>query len=140
MKGRSSMNTEDLIKRAKTIREKAYVPYSQFPVGAALLTTSGKVYDGCNIENAAYPVTCCAERVAIFKAISEGETSFDTLAVVADTDRPVPPCGSCRQVISEFFDAQTKVHTTNLHGDVKTLTVDQLLPYSFSANDLNDQE
>jgi len=93
------MNTDDLIKRAKTIREKAYVPYS-----------------------------------------SEGETSFNALAVVADTDRPVPPCGSCRQVISEFFDAQSIVHTTNLQGDVKTLTVDQLLPYSFSANDLKDHE
>lgn len=138
MKGRSSMKTEDLVNRAKTIREKAYVPYSKFPVGAALLTSTGKVYEGCNIENAAYPVTCCAERVAIFKAISDGEYSFDTLAVVADTDRPVPPCGSCRQVISEFFDGKTKVHTTNLNGDIKTLTVEELLPYSFTSNDLND--
>ncbi|QSS98423.1 cytidine deaminase [Pontibacillus sp. ALD_SL1] len=130
------MNTEQLINHAKEVRNRAYVPYSKFPVGAAILMKSGKVYEGCNIENAAYPVTCCAERVAIFKAISEGETDFEQIAVVADTNRPVPPCGSCRQVISEFFDQDTKVHTTNLSGEVKTLTVRELLPYSFNQDDL----
>lgn len=130
------MNTEQLIDRAKEVRNRAYVPYSKFPVGAAILMKSGKVYEGCNIENAAYPVTCCAERVAIFKAISEGETDFEEIAVVADTNRPVPPCGSCRQVISEFFEQDTKVHTTNLSGELKTLTVRELLPYSFNQDDL----
>ncbi|MCD5322946.1 MULTISPECIES: cytidine deaminase [Pontibacillus] len=130
------MNTEQLIERAKEVRNKAYVPYSKFPVGAAIRMKSGKVYEGCNIENAAYPVTCCAERVAIFKAISEGETEFEELVVVADTNRPVPPCGSCRQVISEFFTQDTNVHTTNLDGEVKTLTVGELLPYSFNQDDL----
>lgn len=132
------MNKEELIKQAINVRERAYVPYSKFPVGAALLTKSGKVYTGCNVENAAYPVVCCAERVAIFKAISEGDNEFTSLAVVADTDRPVPPCGSCRQVISEFFDSKVEIHTSNLHGDEKTLTVEELLPYSFSKNDLSE--
>lgn len=97
------MTKQNLIDEAINIRNKAYVPYSKFQVGAALLTKSGKIYTGCNIENAAYPVSCCAERVAIFKAISEGETEFVEMAVAADTERPVPPCGSCRQVMSEFL-------------------------------------
>lgn len=108
------MSTNKLIEEAIKIRERAYVPYSKFQVGAALLTESGKIYTGCNIENAAYPVACCAERVAIFKAISEGETKFQELAVAADTARPVPPCGSCRQVMSEFFDKSMPIHLTNL--------------------------
>jgi len=125
-----------LINEAKLIRDKAYVPYSKFQVGAALQTQSGEVYSGCNIENAAYPVSCCAERVAIFKAISEGKTNFTEMAVVADTERPVPPCGSCRQVMSEFFEPTMKVHLTNLQGMVKTLQVQELLPFSFEPSDL----
>ncbi|MEN1969385.1 cytidine deaminase [Lentibacillus sp. N15] len=130
------MNNTNLIDEAKSIREKAYVPYSKFPVGAALLTKSGKIYTGCNIENAAFPVSCCAERVAIFKAISNGETEFKEMAVAADTPRPVPPCGSCRQVMSEFFDQMMPVHLTNLHGDTKTVTVNELLPFSFKPDDM----
>lgn len=126
-----------LINEAKAIRDKAYVPYSNFQVGAALQTQSGKIYTGCNIENAAYPVSCCAERVAIFKAISEGEMNFSEMAVVADTERPVPPCGSCRQVMSEFFEPTMKVHLTNLQGTVKTLQVQELLPFSFESSDLH---
>ncbi|WP_407268658.1 cytidine deaminase [Radiobacillus sp. PE A8.2] len=130
------MDTKQLIEKAKEIRSKAYVPYSKFQVGAALLTKSGKLYLGCNIENAAYPVSCCAERVAIFKAISDGETDFQEIAVVADTKRPVPPCGSCRQVMSEFFEKDTKIHTSNLSNDQKTITMEELLPFSFSQSDL----
>ncbi|MDL4840843.1 cytidine deaminase [Aquibacillus rhizosphaerae] len=130
------MDKLNLIEKAKEAREKAYTPYSKFQVGAALLMKSGKVYLGCNIENAAYPVSLCAERVAIFKAISEGETDFEQLAVVADTDRPVPPCGSCRQVMSEFFSKSMDVHTSNLHNKVKTMTVEELLPFSFEPSDL----
>ncbi|MFD1038650.1 cytidine deaminase [Virgibacillus byunsanensis] len=130
------MNQEDLLKEAINSRNKAYVPYSKFPVGAALLTKSGKLYTGCNIENAAYPVTCCAERVAIFKAIEDGEFTFAELAVAADTQRPVPPCGSCRQVMSEFFDSTTKIHLTNLHNNTKTITMEELLPFSFQPSDL----
>ncbi|SDQ55384.1 cytidine deaminase [Virgibacillus subterraneus] len=133
------MSEKELIQEAITIRNKAYVPYSKFPVGAALLTKSGKVYTGCNIENAAYPVSCCAERVAIFKAIADGEREFKEMAVVADTKRPVPPCGSCRQVMSEFFDSNLTVHLTNLHNDIKSITMDDLLPFSFQPEDLTEK-
>ncbi|MDC3413012.1 cytidine deaminase [Aquibacillus sp. 3ASR75-11] len=134
------MDKLTLLNKAKEIREKAYTPYSHFKVGAVLLTKSGNLYTGCNIENAAYPVTCCAERVAIFKAISEGETEFNEMAVVADTKRPVPPCGSCRQVMSEFFSKDTRIHTANLLDEVKTVTMDALLPYSFESDDLNEDK
>ena len=130
------MAKQDLIDEAINMRTNAYVPYSKFKVGAALATKSGKVYTGCNIENAAYPVTCCAERVAIFKAISEGETDFAAMAVAADTDRPVPPCGSCRQVMSEFFKPDMEIHLTNLNKEVKTFTMEKLLPFSFNTDDL----
>lgn len=128
-----------LIEAAKTIREKAYVPYSRFQVGAALQTVSGNIYTGCNIENAAYPVTCCAERVAIFQAIANGEKSFTEMAVVADTERPVPPCGSCRQVMSEFFPSDMLIHLTNLKEDVKTVKMEELLPFSFQPSDLEQE-
>ena len=130
------MTMNNLLEEAIKIRENAYVPYSKFQVGAALLTKSGNVYTGCNIENAAYPVSCCAERVAIFKAISEGETEFVQMAVAADTERPVPPCGSCRQVMSEFFAPQMEIHLTNLNKDVKTFTMEKLLPFSFNNDDM----
>ncbi|WP_026906526.1 cytidine deaminase [Paucisalibacillus globulus] len=130
------MSNQELINKAIEIREQAYVPYSKFKVGAALLTKSGKIYTGCNIENAAYPVSLCAERVAIFKAISEGETEFIELAVVADTERPVPPCGSCRQVMSEFFDSKMNIHLTNLNDNTMTVRMEELLPFSFQKSDM----
>ncbi|MTH52465.1 cytidine deaminase [Bacillus mangrovi] len=132
------MNTDMLISEAKTARERAYVPYSKFKVGAALLTKSGKVYGGCNIENAAYSMCNCAERTALFKAYSEGEREFTAIAVVADTKRPVPPCGACRQVISELCSKDMKVILTNMNGSIEELTVRELLPGAFSAEDLND--
>lgn len=130
------MNKEELIKEAKKVREMAYVPYSGFSVGAALLTKSGNVYTGCNIENAAYPVTCCAERVAIFKAISNDERDFLQMAIIADTKNPVSPCGSCRQVMSEFFKDTMKIHLANLGGMSETITMGELLPYAFHSSDL----
>ncbi|WP_205135916.1 cytidine deaminase [Virgibacillus halotolerans] len=130
------MTKDQLIEEAIKMREKAYVPYSKFPVGAALVTKSGKVYTGCNIENAAFPVTCCAERVAIFKAIADGEVVFSEMAVAAETKRPVPPCGSCRQVMSEFFDPKMRIHLTNLEYEIKTVSVEDLLPFSFQPEDL----
>jgi cytidine deaminase len=136
MRGMKEMSQNELLNAAKEVWERAYVPYSKFRVGAAIKTKSGKVYKGCNIENAAYPVSCCAERVAIFKAVSEGERDFVGLAVVADTDRPVPPCGSCRQVISEFCDPKMEVQIANMKGDIKIMTVEELLPFSFSPKDL----
>jgi cytidine deaminase len=132
------VNRNQLIEEAKAAREKAYVPYSKFKVGAALLTADGKVYHGCNIENAAYSMTNCAERTALFKAYSEGDKEFVSLAVIADTDRPVSPCGACRQVIAELCPKDMVVILTNLKGDIKEMTVEELLPGAFSAEDMND--
>ncbi|MBU5265451.1 cytidine deaminase [Virgibacillus proomii] len=129
---------DDLLEAAKSIRNRAYVPYSAFPVGAALRTKSGNTYTGCNIENAAYPVSCCAERIAIFQAIANGEKDFTEMAVVADTDRPVPPCGSCRQVMSEFFKPDMIIHLSNLKDDIKTVTMEEILPFSFQPSDLTE--
>lgn len=131
------MNFEQLINEAIKARDRAYVPYSKFGVGAALLTTDGKVYHGCNIENAAYSMCNCAERTALFKALSEGDRDYQMLAVVADTDRPCSPCGACRQVISELCPRDMKVVLTNLKGDILELTVEDLLPGAFSPEDLH---
>ncbi|WP_060678928.1 cytidine deaminase [Virgibacillus halodenitrificans] len=133
------MYRKQLIEKAIKIKECAYVPYSKFQVGAAVLTGSGRIYTGCNIENAAYPLSCCAERVAIFNAISNGEKEFKEMAVVADTQRPVPPCGSCRQVMSEFFSSDMRIHLTNLENEVKTVTMEELLPFSFQPSDLHNK-
>ncbi|WP_282068604.1 cytidine deaminase [Bacillus pumilus] len=132
------MNKQELISEAAKARDFAYVPYSKFKVGAALLSNDGKVYGGCNIENAAYGMCNCAERTALFKAYSEGITSFQMLAVVADTDRPVSPCGACRQVISELCAPDMPVILTNLKGHIYETTVNELLPGAFSPEDLND--
>ncbi|WP_393959130.1 cytidine deaminase [Priestia megaterium] len=132
------MDKTELIDEAKKAREMAYVPYSKFKVGAALLTKGGKVYRGCNIENAAYSMCNCAERTALFKAYSEGDREYAALAVVADTDRPVSPCGACRQVISELCPKEMKVILTNLKNDIQELTVEELLPGAFSSEDLHE--
>ncbi|PLR85906.1 cytidine deaminase [Bacillus canaveralius] len=132
------MNIEQLIQEAKKAREKAYVPYSKFQVGAALLTDDGKVYHGCNIENAAYSMCNCAERTALFKAYSEGDRVFTAMAVIADTKGPVSPCGACRQVISELCPRDMRVVLTNLHGVTREFTVEELLPGAFSPEDLHE--
>ncbi|AWD64345.1 MULTISPECIES: cytidine deaminase [Priestia] len=132
------MDKTGLIDEAKKAREMAYVPYSKFKVGAALLTKDGKVYRGCNIENAAYSMCNCAERTALFKAYSEGDKEYKALVVVADTDRPVSPCGACRQVISELCPKEMKVILTNLKNDIQELTVEELLPGAFSSEDLHE--
>lgn len=131
------MDVEKLVAESKKAREKAYVPYSKFPVGAALLAEDGTIYHGCNIENSAYSMTNCAERTAFFKAVSDGVRSFKALAVVADTEGPVSPCGACRQVIAEFCDGSMPVYLTNLNGDVEETTVAKLLPGAFSKEDLS---
>ena len=130
------MKTEQLIAEAKKAKEKAYVPYSKFQVGAALLTEDDVIYHGCNIENAAYGLTNCAERTALFKALSEGANNFKMLAVTADTERPVPPCGACRQVIAEHCPKDMKVILTNNKGDMQECTVEELLPFAFTSEDL----
>lgn len=129
---------EKLLQLAKEARQQAYVPYSKFPVGAAIITKDGKVYQGCNIENASFSLTNCAERTAIFKAVSEGETAFEAIAVIADTAGPVSPCGACRQVMVEFCEPTMPVYLTNLNGDVQQTTVGDLLPGAFTTEDLQD--
>ncbi|KZE40362.1 cytidine deaminase [Bhargavaea cecembensis] len=134
------MDKQQLMDRAKTARGLAYVPYSKFQVGAALLTKDGEVFGGCNIENSAYSMANCAERTAFFKAISDGHRDFKALAVVADTPGPVSPCGACRQVIAEFCDGDMPVYLTNLKGDVMETTVSELLPGAFKAEDMDYAE
>lgn len=129
---------EKLLQLAKEARQQAYVPYSKFPVGAAIITKDGKVYQGCNIENASFGLTNCAERTAIFKAVSEGKTAFEAIAVIADTAGPVSPCGACRQVMVEFCEPTMPVYLTNLNGDVQQTTVGDLLPGAFTTEDLQD--
>lgn len=132
------MNKEQLLAESKIAREKAYVPYSKFKVGAALLDVNGNVYHGCNIENAGYSMTNCAERTAFFKAISEGVRDFKAIAIVADTPGPCSPCGACRQVMSEFCSPSMPVYLTNLNGDVQETTVGDLLPGAFTTEDLEN--
>lgn len=127
---------DNLLNKAKQTRDKAYAPYSKFKVGAAVRTKNGNIYAGCNVENAAYPSSCCAERVAIFQAIAAGEKEFTELLVVADTHRPTPPCGACRQVMSEFFEEGTAIHMATLGGQIKTLPMRDILPLSFQKEDL----
>ncbi len=122
----------ELIEAAKSVREKAYAPYSNFKVGAALLTKEGKIYTGCNVESASYGLTVCAERVAIWKAVSEGETEFETIAVVADTHELTPPCGVCRQIIWEFC-GDVPVLFANLEGKTETVKMSELLPRAFDT-------
>ena len=130
------MDKLQLMEESKIARENAYVPYSKFKVGAALVSKEGKVYHGCNIENAGYSMTNCAERTAMFKAVSEGVREFESLAVVADTEGPVSPCGACRQVLAEFCEPNMPVYLINLKGNVLETTVAELLPGAFSPEDL----
>ncbi|KRM79313.1 hypothetical protein FC84_GL001487 [Lapidilactobacillus dextrinicus DSM 20335] len=125
----------ELIEQAQQARRQAYVPYSHFAVGAAVLTDDGKIFQGCNIENGSYGMTICAERVAMFNAVLAGYHHFKTIAVTGDTHGAVSPCGACRQVMTEFMHADDQVILTNLNNDIKKFTVDQILPYSFSLKD-----
>jgi cytidine deaminase len=127
-----------LIEEARRAQKLAYAPYSHFQVGAALLASSGKIYTGCNIENASYPLSICAERVAIFKAVSEGETQFLALAVVADSQSLSAPCGACRQVIMEFAP-ELPVALSNLEGKRIIVKASDLLPMPFTKEFLNEK-
>jgi len=124
-----------LIRAAIEARQKAYAPYSGFAVGAALRTGSGRLFTGCNVENASYGLAICAERVAIASAVAAGQHDIVALAVVADTSRPASPCGACRQVMVEF-NPEMRVILTNLHGQVLVTTAEELLPGAFTAEDL----
>lgn len=137
------MTEPELVSLAKKAAENAYVPYSHHTVGAALLSKSGKVYLGCNIENAAYSPTNCAERTAFFKAVSEGEREFEAIAVVGgyelDFENYFAPCGVCRQVMAEFCDAETFKVILGKNGDeFKAFTLKEILPFGFSPRDLKN--
>jgi cytidine deaminase len=124
-----------LITAATQARENAHAAYSNFRVGAALRATSGRIFGGCNVENATYGLTVCAERVAILKAISEGERGFDAIAVVADTDALTTPCGACRQLIWEFC-GDVPVILGNLKGKTETIAMRDLFPKPFDSSSL----
>jgi cytidine deaminase len=124
---------DKLVAAAKAARENAHAPYSNFRVGAALRAKSGQVYTGCNVENSTYGLTVCAERVAIFKAISEGERGFDAIAVVADTETLTPPCGACRQLIWEFC-GEVDIILANLKGQAEVVRTSAILPRPFDSS------
>ncbi len=127
------MDYQRLIAKAIEARKQAYAPYSDFAVGAALLGKSGRVYTGCNVENASYGLSICAERVAVFKAVSEGERDFEAIAVV--TEKGVTPCGACRQVLMEFGD-DIQVIMADAAGEYRVLTLRELLPEAFTPENL----
>ena len=131
------MTPEKLIELAIEAMSHAYVPYSGYKVGAALLCADGTVYQGCNIENASYTPTICAERNAFFKAVSEGKYDFTAIAVCGGKDGVItgafPPCGVCRQVMREFCEDDFTIYMVGPNGNYETLTLEQLLPHSFSA-------
>ena len=122
-----------LLAEAKRVRDFAYCPYSKFAVGAAVLGASGEIYGGCNVENAADSVTNCAERTAIYNAVSAGEEDILALAVVTESSPPATPCGACRQVVAEF--RIPRILIANLAGEVKEMTLSELLPDAFSGED-----
>jgi cytidine deaminase len=128
-----------LLEAAQAAREQAYVPYSRFAVGAAVLTASGAIFSGCNIENAAYPLTLCAERVAIFSSYAAGERDIVAIAVVTPTDEAASPCGACRQVLLELAPRST-VLLSNLRGIQRRTTPQELLPHGFGAGQLAENE
>ena len=123
------MDLERLVSVAAAAREHAYAPYSRFAVGAALLTKSGKIFKGCNVENVSLRLTLCAEEVAVGAAVAEGETEFVALVVVADSKRPVLPCGACRQLLAEF-SSEVQVISANNRGQTETYALSELLPRS----------
>ena len=129
-------NKEKLISKALEARNNAYVPYSKYRVGAAVLSESGEFFTGCNIENASFGLTNCAERTALFKAISEGHTKFIALAVAVDGAVAAAPCGACRQVIREFFDDSAEIILVNDAGQGVSTTIVGLLPGAFTKNNM----
>jgi cytidine deaminase len=126
---------DTLVAAAKAARENAHAPYSNFRVGAALRATSGRIFGGCNVENSTYGLTVCAERVAIFKAMSEGERGFNAIAVVTDSDALTPPCGACRQLIWEFC-GDVPVVLANLKGKREVHRMKDLFPRPFDSSNL----
>lgn len=138
------MNEEVLIREALHAREQAYAPYSRFAVGAALLCEDGRIFHGCNVENASFSPTCCAERVAIFRAVAEGVRSFRAIAVVGGPMGSSPsslctPCGVCRQVLSEFCGPDFEILLSDLSSPPKKYRLCELMPHAFSLERSNDE-
>jgi len=129
-----TVKQEALMKAAMEVRSNAYVPYSKFAVGAAVETGSGRIYSGCNVENVSYGLTNCAERTAIFNAVSAGESQMLRLLVVADTPDPIAPCGACRQVMREFNIQE--IILCNTTGEFKIVGIAELLPYAFGPEQM----
>lgn len=131
---------DKMFEKALEVQKNAYVPYSEFPLGAAVLTEDGSIYTGVNIENASFSLTNCAERSAIFTAVSEGKRKIEALLIVSSTENPVSPCGACRQVINEFADGEIEVIMMTESGKELTMTSTELLPGAFndSAMEKND--
>jgi cytidine deaminase len=127
----AELDVKTLLDAAKAVKMNAYAPYSNFHVGAALMTDSGKIYTGCNVENTSYGLTICAERNAIFKMVADGESKISHILVIGDTDEFLPPCGACRQVIAEFSSDSTIVYMSNKYGDIKKSSMKEILPFSF---------
>lgn len=127
----------DMLKAALEAQKNAHAPYSQKKIGAAVLMDNGKVYSGCNVENASYGGTVCAERVAIFKAVSEGAHKIKEVVVVSSEANPWPPCGFCRQVIAEFATPQTQIHLANPQGASRSMSFEELFPEAFGPSHLS---
>lgn len=135
----SEEQTRTLLKKAESALKHAYIPYSHYPVGAAILTGSGRIYTGCNIENSSYGATICAERVAACSAVAAGDLSFRALAVVTYSEEPGPPCGICRQFLSEFAD-DLPIIMANLKGEVRKGNLRTYLPAAFTGAFMKDRE
>ncbi|MBM4404413.1 MAG: cytidine deaminase [Candidatus Cloacimonetes bacterium] len=123
---------QTLLRAAQKAAQEAYAPYSGYKVGSAIMTTEGRIFTGCNVENASYSLTLCAERLAIFKAVSEGYQKFTGIAIYAETDKPFPPCGACRQVLAEFSPDLQIIYANQKGQQITTLT--ELLPHSFTLD------
>ncbi len=130
------MNNTSLVRKAQLAKKFSYSPYSKFRVGAALLTASGKIFTGCNIENSSFSLTVCAERTALFKAISEGQKKFTAIAIVSDAENYIPPCGACRQVMLELAPSMDVI-LTNSTGKIIVTKVKELIPYPFTKKFLH---
>lgn len=135
----SESENQSLFETAAAARLRSVAPFSNFRVGAALQTAAGKVFTGCNVESASYGLTVCAERVAIWKALSEGERDFTDLVIVADTESLTPPCGTCRQIIWEFAK-HARIVLANLRGQREEVSIKELLPRAFDARFLKESQ
>jgi cytidine deaminase len=138
--GGKEMTDNELIAAATEVKKNAYSPYSKFRVGAALLTGSGKLYTGVNVENATYGATCCAERTAVHKAVSEGERVLKAIAISSDSEDIIFPCGICRQVLAEFADTDMRVICSKNNGEFNAYTLGELLPNAFKKTEVNLNE